>query len=103
MPTLTFGGGTCSYDGPNTVPQGVRFGGKGNQKTAADRWPEFRALRAMLKPLLGLTPPAWQEPVILQPTLLPEEDELQGPEGETVGRRVMRQCRALAGGGDSGD
>jgi len=50
------------------APPAVRFPGKG-KKTAADEFPEFRAWYAMLKPLFGIKPPEWEEPVEAQPTL----------------------------------
>ncbi len=52
------------------APEGVRFPGKGRTKTAADRFPEFRAWHALLKPLFGIEPPAWEEPVELQPKMM---------------------------------
>jgi len=52
------------------APMAVRFPGKKGHKTAADDFPEFRAWHAMLKPLFGIEPPAWDEPVELQPELL---------------------------------
>lgn len=51
------------------APSAVRFPGKGTKKTAADDFPEFRAWHAMLKPLFGIEPPEWKEPVAAQPTL----------------------------------
>jgi len=51
------------------APSAVRFPGKGNEKTAADDFPEFRAWHAMLKPLFGIEPPEWEEPGVAQPTL----------------------------------
>ncbi|MCK4473128.1 MAG: hypothetical protein KAW49_15205, partial [Anaerolineae bacterium] len=52
----------------NAAPPAVRFPGKG-KKTAADEFPEFRAWHAMLKPLFGIEPPEWEEPVAAQPAL----------------------------------
>jgi hypothetical protein len=57
------------------APQGVRFPGKGNKRTAADDFPEFRAWHAMLKPLFGIQPPAWQELTEPQPKLLGFDEE----------------------------
>jgi adenine-specific DNA methylase len=48
------------------APHGVRFAGKGKKRTAADDFPEFRAWHSLLKPLFGIDPPEWKEPV---PTL----------------------------------
>ena len=53
----------------HAAPQAVRFPGKGDKKTVADAFPEFRAWRAMLKPLFGIEPPDWKEAVELQPSL----------------------------------
>ncbi len=50
------------------APPAVRFPGKG-KKTAADDFPEFRAWHTVLKPLFGIKPPEWEEPVPAQPTL----------------------------------
>jgi len=59
------------------APDAVKFPGKGRSKTVADEFPEFRAWHDMLKPLFGIDPPEWKEPVIAQPSLpnLDEEDE----------------------------
>lgn len=51
------------------APPAVRFPGKGKKKTAADEFPEFRAWHTMLKPLFGIEPPEWKEPVPTQPAL----------------------------------
>jgi len=53
----------------NAAPPAVRFPGKGEKKTAADEFPEFRAWHTMLKPLFGIEPPEWKEPVKAQPAL----------------------------------
>jgi putative DNA methylase len=63
----------------NAAPPAVRFPGKKKEKTAADRFPEFRAWHAMLKPVFGIDPPEWKEPT--QPLVLDlyedeEEEEL---------------------------
>jgi adenine-specific DNA methylase len=67
------------------APQGVRFPGKGNKKTAADDFPEFRAWHAMLKPLFGIQPPVWKEATEPQPRLAgfdEQEDETEDKETE---------------------
>jgi len=51
------------------APPAVRFPGKGKKKTSADEFPEFRAWHVMLKPLFGIEPPEWEEPVAAQPAL----------------------------------
>jgi hypothetical protein len=56
------------------APPSVRFPGKGKLKTPADFYPEFRAWHALLKPVFGIEPPDWTEPVAAQP-LLPHLDE----------------------------
>lgn len=60
----------------NAAPPAVRFPGKKKEETAADRFPEFRAWHAMLKPVFGIDPPEWKEPK--QPlalTLYEDEEE----------------------------
>jgi len=52
------------------APEAVRFPGKEGKKTAADRFPEFRAWHALLKPVFGIDAEEWVEPVELQRTLL---------------------------------
>ncbi|GAI32930.1 unnamed protein product, partial [marine sediment metagenome] len=49
-------------------PPAVRFEMK--TKTAADKFPEFRAWHAMLKPVFGIEPVEWEAPVEAQPKLL---------------------------------
>jgi putative DNA methylase len=51
----------------HAAPQAVRFAGK--SKSVADEFPEFRAWHAMLKPLFGIEPPAWDALVEAQPKL----------------------------------
>jgi hypothetical protein len=57
------------------APYAVRFPGKGNNKTAADKFPEFRAWHAMLQPLFGTAAPEWKEGVEPQASFLEIIDE----------------------------
>ena len=66
----------------NAAPPGVQFPGKKKQKTAADEFPEFRAWRDMLKPLFGIDPPDWKEPVIPQQALPLDDNEEEDEESE---------------------
>jgi len=72
----------------NAAPPGVQFpgpstsSGRSKQKTAADEFPEFRAWREMLKPVFGIDPPEWKEPVIPQQALALEDDEDEDEESE---------------------
>lgn len=69
------------------APAGVRFPGKKGRPCAADAFPEFRAWHALLKPLFAMEPPAWSEPVELQPALMTLEsaaDEDQETDVEDV-------------------
>ena len=59
------------------APQAVRFAGKGKKKTIADEFPEFRAWHAMLKPLFGIAPPEWKEPVAPQTELALNDEEAE--------------------------
>ncbi len=52
------------------APPALRFPGTKNSETMADAYPEFRAWHEMLKPLFGIEPPEWHQPVELQPRIL---------------------------------
>ena len=53
----------------HAAPPGCTFPGKGEKKTVADVFPEFRAWYAMLNLLFGIDPPEWKEAIVLQPNL----------------------------------
>jgi adenine-specific DNA methylase len=57
------------------APHAVRFAGKRGKRTAADRYPEFRAWHAMYPALFGGQVEEWKEPPE-QATLFAESDEL---------------------------
>ena len=53
------------------------------KKTAADEFPEFRAWRAMLKPLVGIEPPKWTEPLPTLLTVVSMDEDAHEQEEET--------------------